>query len=109
MPAGDGRWPPPDTPNGLLPGPRAGGRGALPPGPGRPAGAPDRDGPDPGEPDPGWVEWLPDGRAWWEPPGSPERWALPQPGRRDDAAARAGRSSGTWARRRQRRGSRRAR
>jgi len=37
---GFGRWPPPETPNGLLPGPRAGGRGE-PPGPGRPVeGAP---------------------------------------------------------------------
>jgi hypothetical protein len=41
IPAGVGRGPPPDTPNGLLPGPRAGGRVLPPAGPGRPAlGAP---------------------------------------------------------------------
>jgi hypothetical protein len=51
IPAGDGRWLPPETPNGLLPGPRAGGR-APPAGPGRPTlgapGAPGR--PAAGEP-----------------------------------------------------------
>jgi hypothetical protein len=51
IPDGDGRPEPPETPNGLLPGPRDGGRGAPPPGPGRtPPGAPGAGGRAAGEP-----------------------------------------------------------
>ncbi len=54
---GVGRVPPPDTPNGLLPGPRCGGRGAPPPGPGRaPPGAPGVAGRAAGEPGRGGTE-----------------------------------------------------
>jgi hypothetical protein len=86
--AGEGRAaPPPETPNGLLPGPRAGGRGEPPPGPGRgPPGAP---GP-PGRPaagEPGRGGTLPGpGRG----PGP--RWAPPSVvpcGRRSASRERA--------------------
>ena len=62
--AGEGRPPPPDTPNGLLPGPRAGGR-APPAGPGRPTlgapGPPER--PAAGEPGRGGTVPGPGGRG----------------------------------------------
>jgi hypothetical protein len=67
IPAGDGRWPPPETPNGLLPGPRIGGR-APPAGPGRPlVGAPGAPGeagrPAAGEPGRGGTVLGPGGRG----------------------------------------------
>ena len=68
---GFGRAAPPETPNGLLPGLRAGGRGAPPAGPGRGApGAPGAAGrPAAGEPGRGGTEPGPGGRGR-EPPSA---------------------------------------
>ena len=74
---GVGRDPPPDTPNGLLPGPRCGGRGAPPAGPGRgPPGAPGAAGrPAAGEPGRGGTEPGPGVVRGREPPSTGGCWA----------------------------------
>ncbi len=75
--AGVGREdPPPETPNGLLPGPRAGGRGAPPAGPGRgPPGAPGPPERPPAGEEPGRGGTAPGPGRGREPPSAGGCWA----------------------------------